>query len=60
MRSRKCGGLCARQASDLAAGILQGSLKLVDHGPKCTVSSVLLVLFFSSPPPASARSTTRA
>jgi IS4 transposase len=49
MRSgRNNSGLCARQASDMAAGILQGSLKLVDHGPKCTVSNVLLVLFFAA------------
>src|SRR4051812_15475601 len=48
MRSRKDDGFCAREASDLAAGILQRSLNLVDHGPKCTVGAVLLVLFFAA------------
>ena len=48
MRSRKNDGFCARQASDMAAGILQRSLQLVDHGPKCTVQNILLVLFFAA------------
>jgi hypothetical protein len=49
MRSgRNNSGLCARQASDMAAGILQRSLNLVDHGPKCTVGNILLVLFFAA------------
>src|SRR5947208_14279359 len=48
MRSRKGDGFCAREASDVAAGILQRSLKLGDHGPKCTVRAVLLVLFFAA------------
>src|SRR5687768_707843 len=48
MRSRKNDGFCARRASDMAAGILQRSLQLVDHGPKCTVGNVLLVLFFAA------------
>lgn len=51
MRSRKsdgADGLCAREVSDMAAGILQRSLGLVDHGPKCTVGNILLVLFFAA------------
>ena len=41
-------GLSAREANDLAAGILQRSLRLVDHGPKCTVGTVLKILFFAA------------
>jgi len=58
MRSRKhargarryggAGGLCARDVNDLAAGILQRSLNLADHGPKCTVGAVLTVLLFAA------------
>jgi len=48
MRSRRNDGLCAREASNIAAGILQRSLNLVDHGPKCTVHAILLVLFFAA------------
>lgn len=48
MRPRKYDGFCARDLGDLAAGILQRSLGLVDHGPKCTAGSVLLVLFFAA------------
>jgi hypothetical protein len=48
MRSGKNVGFCARRASDMAAGILQRSLQLVDHGPKCTVGNILLVLFFAA------------
>lgn len=38
----------ARQVEDLAAGILQKSLQLVDHGYKCTVATLLRVLFFAA------------
>jgi hypothetical protein len=48
MRSWKNDGMSAHEASDLAAGILQRSLQLVDHGPKCTVSAVLKVLLFAA------------
>ncbi len=48
MRSRTNGTVSASQVESLAAGILQQGLEWVDHGPKCTVASLFLVLFFAA------------
>jgi putative transposase len=38
----------AAQVEELAAGFLQRGLNWVDHGPKCTVRNLFLVLFFAA------------
>jgi hypothetical protein len=48
MRSRMNHTVSAAQIHDLAGGILQQSLALVDRGRKCTVRNLLLVLFFAA------------
>ncbi len=48
MRSRMNHTVSAAQVHDLAGGILQQSLALVDRGRKCTVRNLLLVLFFAA------------
>jgi hypothetical protein len=48
MRSRMNHIVSPAQVYALAGGILQSSLKLVDHGPKCTSRNLLLILFFAA------------
>jgi putative transposase len=38
----------AAEVHDLAGGIVRQHLQLKDHGPKCTVANLLLVLFFAA------------
>lgn len=48
MRSRMNHTVSSSQVHGLAEGILRRCLQLKDHGPKCTVSNLLLVLFFAA------------
>ena len=48
MRSRMNHTVSAPEVQSLAAEILQRGLKWVDHGPKCTVRNLFLVLFFAA------------
>jgi DDE family transposase len=48
MRSRKNDTVCARQVHDRAGAILQESLAFVDHGYRCTVKTLFLILFFAA------------
>jgi IS4 transposase len=48
MRSQTHHSVSARQVESLAGGILHQALQLVDHGPKCTVRTLLLILFFAA------------
>jgi hypothetical protein len=48
MRSRTNDAISARQVEELAGGIIEDALRLVDHGYKCTVRVILLVLFFAA------------
>jgi Transposase DDE domain len=48
MRSRMNDTVSANEVYDLAGGILTWALALVDHGPKCTVRALLLVLFLAA------------
>ena len=42
--------IASRQVHDRAAALLQGALRLADHGPKCTASVLLAVLFWAAAP----------
>lgn len=48
MGSRMNHTVCAAEVHDLAGGILQQCLQLRDHGPRCTVRNLLLILFFAA------------
>jgi len=48
MGSRTNHTVSAAEVHDLAGGILRQCLQLKDHGPKCTVGNLLLVLFFAA------------
>lgn len=48
MRSRMNHTVSAALVHDVAGGILQQSLALVDRGRKCTVRNLLMVLFFAA------------
>ena len=48
MSSRMNHTVSAEQVESLAEGILRQGLRLVDHGPKCTVHTLFLILFFAA------------
>src|SRR5262245_48859921 len=48
MRSRTNDNVQAADVHAVAAQILGRSLRLIDHGVKCTVHTILLVLFFAA------------
>ncbi len=46
MRSRTKHTITSREVHDRTAGTIQEHIRLTDHGPKCTASSLIAVLLY--------------